>query len=222
MVESFGEESDLTLIQDAKQFIVSMLEREPPDPVLRRAWDQFYHLYTGTIRRFVMSQGVDGLDVDDCVQEVWLYVMRKMGDFQCPRRRSGFRSWLYRIVMSVSVDLFRERAKLPKNLNGRGHTIDERNGSPSRKGDESHLLEWRRSMNATLLNRIRGQISKRNYRLIEMRFLEGRSVAETAAALRLTHRQVWYRQHRVLVKLRKLATAYTGGMFRPLQTVDAP
>lgn len=222
MSDSLGEESDLALIRDAKQFIVSMMDGEPADPVLHRAWDQFYHLYTGTIRRFVIRQGVEGLDVDDCVQEVWLYVMRKLGDFQCPARRAGFRSWLYRIVTSVAVDLFRERSKSPQHLQDGGEHVDSDSGPPSRNGEDGQLREWRRSMIATLLHKLHGRITKVNYRLIELRFLEGRSVVETAEILGLTPRQVWYRQHRVMARLRELAVVYTGGMFRPIGSVDAP
>ncbi|HUG93557.1 MAG TPA: hypothetical protein VML55_22140 [Planctomycetaceae bacterium] len=43
-------------------------------------------------------------------------------------------------------------------------------------------------------------VSETNVRLLELRLVEGRDVAETAAELGISAEQVWYRQHRMVKK----------------------
>jgi RNA polymerase sigma factor (sigma-70 family) len=47
-------------------------------------------------------------------------------------------------------------------------------------------------------------VSARSYQVVVLRWVEGRSVSEIAASLKITPEQVRYRHHRMMEKLRSL------------------
>ena len=51
---------------------------------------------------------------------------------------------------------------------------------------------------------LRGRATPVSHAVLQMRVLEGRGVDEVATALGLTPEQVWYRQHRLMGRLREL------------------
>jgi DNA-directed RNA polymerase specialized sigma24 family protein len=75
--------------------------------------------------------------------------------------------------------------------------------SPSQQEWESALLE-------ITLTELRRDVSLTNCRLLEMRLVEQRDVAEVAAELGLSREQVSYRQHRLLKKLKARIGLFTG------------
>ncbi len=73
--------------------------------------------------------------------------------------------------------------------------------------------QWEDALLWTVLAELRSEVSQRNSRLLQMRLIEARSVAEVAAALSLTREQVRSRQYRMLRKLRARMAVYTGRHF---------
>ncbi len=65
----------------------------------------------------------------------------------------------------------------------------------------------------TAIDELRTEVSELNYRVLQMRLLEAREVAEVAAELNLSLEQVSKRQHRTLKKLRARMAVYTGEHF---------
>ena len=58
--------------------------------------------------------------------------------------------------------------------------------------------------------RRQGKPAETRFRVLEMRLLEGRSEAETGAALNMTPEQVRCRKYRAQQKLQSLLAVYTG------------
>jgi DNA-directed RNA polymerase specialized sigma24 family protein len=61
-----------------------------------------------------------------------------------------------------------------------------------------------------LLEELRQEVTETNWRLLRMRCLEGREVADVAAELGLSSEQVWYRQRRLMKKLQARVAVFTG------------
>ena len=79
-----------SLLNHAKEYLRYVLNDTAPDSVLAVAWDEFYKMYDDVIRRFAISRGVPYSQLDDCAQEVWSDVMRRLTLFDRPwpaRRR---------------------------------------------------------------------------------------------------------------------------------------
>jgi RNA polymerase sigma factor (sigma-70 family) len=203
-------ETRVSLLEDTKSYLGSLLEEKASDQVLVNAWDEFYRMYDALIRRFVGSQGVPHSDVEDCVQEVWKVVVERLGEFERPADRPGLRSWLYTLVRSKVADLFRNRVRQqanrlePSDLAAR--EITDADSDPAalfQKRWESALLE-------SVVEELRAQVSEVNYRILRLRLLESCDVSEVAAELKLTPEQVRYRHHRVMRKLRTRLAVFTG------------
>ena len=73
--------------------------------------------------------------------------------------------------------------------------------------------QWERELLETLLEELRQEITETNWRLLQMRCLEGRDVPDVAAELGLSSEQVWYRQRRLMKKLQARVAVFTGQKF---------
>ncbi len=203
----------LPLLHDTQAFLQSLLRRQAPDSVLSEAWEEFYRVYNELIRRFVIARGMRDADVDDCVQEVWNAVALKLVDFQRPKDRPGLRAWLYTLVRSKATDLIRRKARQPaKSLGQQSQAPAEPPGNDPDPADV-YERQWESAMLQTAIEELRTEVSELNYRVLQMRLLEGRDVAEVAAALDVPLARVRYCQHRALSKLRARMAVYTGKSF---------
>jgi RNA polymerase sigma-70 factor (ECF subfamily) len=177
---------------------------------LAQAWDEFYRVYSNLIRRFVQAQGLRGADADDCVQEVWSTVALKLAEFERPQQRPGLRSWLYTVVRSKTTDyLRRSRCRPARSLD---QAVDQGHEPVGREPDPAVVWEhqWQQALIRTAMDELRQQLPDESFRVLQMRLLEGRSEAETAAALNLTVEQVHSRKYRAQQKLQSLVAVYTG------------
>jgi len=205
--------TNISLLEQTQAYLQAMLQRRAPDTLLSQAWQEFYRVYSDVIRRFVIVHGARGADVDDCVQEVWSAVALRLTDFEHPRDRPGLRAWLYAVVRSKTTDVIRRNVRRPsQNLEA---CIEKGDEPTSGEPDPAAALErqWEATMVRTAMDELRQQVSETNYRVLEMRTIEGCSEAETAAALDLTSEQVRYRKHRTQRKLQALLAVYRGEQF---------
>jgi RNA polymerase sigma factor (sigma-70 family) len=206
-------ETFLPLLHDTQAYLQQLLDQKVPDSVLSVAWDEFYRVYDDLIRRFVISREIPSADVDDCVQEVWREVILRLVDFQRPADRPGLRAWLYTLVRAKTANVLRDRAKRAAD------SIEQATAAgrePSQgAADPANLFEqkWELALLESSLEELRQQISDVNYRILRMRLLEERSVAEVAAQLELSPEQVRYRYHRVIRKLKTYLAVFTGQPF---------
>jgi len=207
---SHGTRTNLMLLGWSQEYLRLQLQQQSPDSLLSAAWDEFYRVYDDLIRRFAFSRGLTGSDADDCVQTVWMEVASRFGDFQVSETRAGLRSWLYTLVRSNASNLLRRRRRRPaESLDVAREVGLEPVG---READPPQLLEqdWERALLETLLKELQQEISETNWRLLRMRCLEGWEVAEVAAELGLSSEQVWYRQRRLMKKLKARVAVFTG------------
>ncbi|MCA9188172.1 MAG: sigma-70 family RNA polymerase sigma factor [Pirellulaceae bacterium] len=200
----------LELLQQTQSYLKQRLANKAPDAVLTNAWETFYEVYSGVVRRFAVAQGLRGSDVDDCLQEVWVEVAERLVDFEYCDARPGLRAWLYAIVRSKAADLLRRR------LRRQTQSLDPIVGSAAEPiGDlpGPHVrLErsWHRSLVQTLLSKLKQQVSDVNYQVISLRFIHGLGIETIARRLDIAPEQVRYRQHRMLRKLRTMQNIYIG------------
>ncbi len=208
-VPDFMLETDVRLLEMTQGYLVSRVNREASDARLMEAWTQFYGLYSELIRRFAISRGLRNSDVDDCVQDVWTEVARRLADFEHQGDRPRLRSWIYTVVRSKATDIVRYKIRTnTESLNEPGNA----GRLPNASGDPAVSWErnWEAALLKTLLAKLKTQVSSTNFRVLYMRVFQHRSVTEVAAELGLTLEQVRYRKHRMVQKLRSLAAAYVG------------
>ena len=202
--------TNIKLLGQTQEYLRCAVERLAPDSLLSEAWDEFYRIYNVLLRRFAVSRGLRGSDIDDCLQEVWLEVARSLSEFQRPLDRPGLRAWLYTLVRSKANGLFRRSARR------REQTLEEAQAAGSEpqgaSSDPATLLQeqWERTLLETVCEDVREELSDDNARLLQMRLVEQRDVADVAAELQLSPEQVWYRQYRLVKKLKARMAMITG------------
>jgi RNA polymerase sigma factor (sigma-70 family) len=209
-VSEIGTRTNIELLERTQEYLRCAFEQLAPDSLLTAAWDEFYRVYNVVLRRFAISRGLRGSDIDDCLQEVWMEVARSLVDFERPLDRPGLRAWLYTVVRNKANGLFRRSARR------RERTLEEAQAAgaepQSPRSDPAALMQeqWERTLLETVREDVRGELSENNARLLQMRLVEQRDVADVAAELQLSPEQVWYRQYRLLKKLKARMAMFTG------------
>ncbi len=198
-----SESFDLPLVQSVRGYLCCLNRKEKPDSHSKAAWEQFYTSCNNMLRRFIGRQGMQGNDLEDCLQNAWIRLIQNLPHFEYDPSRGAFRTWLFSVAHSSTVDYLRRK--------GRNRTIafDQQEWmEPASHEDDSpsyHIEACEADDSAEhLLDRAKDLVSHENFRLMHMRWIEGRSVEETAQSLGISHQQVWYREHRLKKKMRDL------------------
>jgi RNA polymerase sigma-70 factor (ECF subfamily) len=166
------------------------------------AWDVFFPQCDRVIRRFVATMNLRGSEADDCVQDVWAELLKRLPSFQVNPSRGRFTSWLYTIVRSKACDAIRRQTRqpgvsLPPEI---AEQLADESTDPTlpmqRRADRQCVRD--------ALELLKASTSDTSFRVLHLRQLEGWSVQQVADTLGLTPQQVWVREHRMKRKLRGL------------------
>lgn len=205
------DQTERILVDQTKEYLHQRLSKVAPDAVLTRAWDVFYHTYTDVLRRMAAEFQLDAQQSEDLVQEVWARVIVNLSKFQWHEHGAGLRGWLYMMIRNQALNQIRHRARRPVTFGGGAEMGDVPDPGPG--PEEQWDASWDRELLHQLIEELGTKVSPLNHRLMTMRWLEERSLAETAAVLNLAEKQVTYRQHRLFCKLRAALAVYRGEPF---------
>lgn len=164
------------------------------------AWRRFYEQCDPIIRRFVRLYVRTASDMDDCAQEVWMRLIKRLKTFDYDPSRGAFSSWLYKVVRSVTASYFRYEFRVN---DGDKRSVMSMVSADS-TSDPALIIDEMEAHNRVenMLVLIRRNVSRPNYELLYMRWVQQRSVDDVAHALDISREQVWYREHRARKKLR--------------------
>ncbi len=190
------------LLQRTQDYLECRSHDRPPGKHLREAWSEFYAIYDPMIRRFAVNSPSAPADDDDCVQEVWVTLVKKLRGFHYDPLRSQFASWLYTLVHNKGVDQVRHRIRHPATSMS---ADDEAKLCGAVIGSAEELeTDRRRNMVSGALGRLRKRIPARSFRVMYLRSIRDRSVADVATALGLSGAQVRLFHHRAMKELHYL------------------
>lgn len=162
-----------------------LIEAAQKDPA------RFTELYEANFERvyaFVARRVQNRDEAEDITAEVFRDALEALGRFEW--RGAPFAAWLCRIASNAVADRWQRAAKEQATVPPDGPTDD----SPEANPEE---IEKR-----ALLFRLVGELPGDQRRVIEMRFAEGRSIAEIAQQLRRTDGAVKQLQFRAIQNLR--------------------
>ena len=157
------------------------------------AFATLYEQYAPAIARYLRRR-LGGPDeaVEDLTAEVFVKVYQKLGRYE--ERGLPFSAWLHRIARNQMVDHVRA---LSRHV---AHPLDAAGEVPERATGRA----FGRVLDRQVLEPALARLTDEQRRVVELRFLEGRSVAETAALLGRTEEAVKKLQARGLANLRRL------------------
>jgi RNA polymerase sigma-70 factor (ECF subfamily) len=160
------------------------------------AW--LYNRHVDRVHRICYRIVLDPSQVQDCVQEVWLKVFRKLGRFRCDK---SFAAWLNSVTANTAIDYYRKWIRQRKHINSGGihpgtAAADENPGN--RQLDSALIQERIRDALET--------ISVNQRTAFILRYYEDMTIAEIAQTLGCTEGAVRTHIRRSLLALRaKLA-----------------
>lgn len=151
-----------------------------------------YDKYFGQIMQYVYNRMDDKEMAADITQQVFLKALKNLANYES--KGLPFSSWLYRIASNELNGVFRSNAKL-KTINlsdGIVATLKE-------EIQDDNLVE-----KLSKLKKIIKLLKESDYRLIELRFFEGRPFKEISEILEITENNAKVKTYRALDKLKEM------------------
>jgi RNA polymerase sigma factor (sigma-70 family) len=156
---------------------------EPPD------LEQVFTRYVEPVHRFLYSRVGNREDAEDLTSEVFLKATRLLDR---ERPDASMAQWLFTVARTVLADHWRRyyRSGAPLPLD------DERASAIPGSSTSSEPS----AASAKLVEDVLAALPERYRRVLELRFLRGYSIQETARELGMTPENVKVTQHRALAK----------------------
>jgi RNA polymerase sigma factor (sigma-70 family) len=189
-------------LRDTQAYLAVRTRGLTPSARQSAAWERFYRAYAPLIRACLRARGLSDSDRDDCEQEVWKEVVAHLRHFAPDPTRARLRTWLTTVACNKVVDVIRLRTRHPQEP----LTEAVVESLPTRDDDPATAYERHRTevLVCRALAEFSRQVSECNYRVLLLRSIEERDVAEVADQLGLTSEQVRFRHCRVKQQLRRL------------------
>jgi len=156
---------------------------------------ELYRHHLDYIYRYVYMRIGTQADAEDLTSETFLRMVENLDRY---RGRGQFRGWLLGIARHVVNDFYRIHYRIGEE------TLDELEvrwaANPFSADDPDNDLERQKNL-VFLMREWLARLPDHYRRVLELRFLEGRSIRETAQAMNCTETTVKVRQYRALKKL---------------------
>lgn len=167
------------------------------------AWSRLVRLYGPLIRFWAGRRGVTGADADDVTQEVFRAVAAGLPNFRKDRPGDTFRGWLRGITRFVLLRHAEQAAKQPPAAGGtvalQGlHALPD----PAAEDSADDPPEEVGALFRRGLDLVKGEFEPRTWQVFWEHTVEGRPVADVAAAHGLSAAAVRQAKYRVLTRLR--------------------
>lgn len=156
--------------------------------------EQVFTEYVDPIYRFLYRRVGNTQDAEDLTSEVFF---KAAGQLDHTRSQATIARWLFTVARSVLADHWRRYyhsgASLPLDESRLAALSDARDSHAGNEGD------------ADLVSSLLAALPERYRQVLELRFLQGYSIKETAHELAITPENVKVIQHRALAKAVQLA-----------------
>lgn len=166
------------------------------------SWTQFVDIYEPMIYRIARSHGLQHVDAEEVTQEVLCSVARKVVDWKPSRQPGSFRRWLYRVMRSRLVDLYRSEKQRPDFSISDGEIGELLDQHPD--DFEAQLeSERRQAIFLWAAKRVREEVQPATWEAFWRAGVSGEDVAAVARALGMSKGAVYVAKSRVMSRLRQ-------------------
>jgi RNA polymerase sigma-70 factor (ECF subfamily) len=187
------------------------------------SWQDFFDTYWRLIYSVATRAGLSDAEAQDVVQETLLTVARKVGQFKSDPARGSFKGWLLLVTRRRIADQFEKRDKLHQALqlhpsgsigtlakvsgaaddSTRTSTVERAPDPASFNLDDCWEEEWRENQLRAATERVKTQVSPKQFQMFELYVLREWPVTKVAATLGVNAGQVYLAKHRVSRLLKK-------------------
>jgi RNA polymerase sigma-70 factor (ECF subfamily) len=173
------------------------------------SWQDFFNTYWKLIYSVAIKAGLSDAEARDVVQETVVAVAKRLRASGYDRAKGSFKNWLCLITRRRIYDRFRSRTdpKLrytpaPPGTN-RTDTIARLPDPASVDQDEVWNEEWRKNLMDVAIERVKQQVSPRQFQIFDLSVLRGLGVAEVTQLVKANPAQVYLARHRVGALVKK-------------------
>ncbi len=154
-------------------------------------FEPLYNRYFDSIFRFVYRKTDDEQTAADITSRVFYNAMNALERYRITE--VSFGAWLYKIATNETYKFFRDYKK--RHLSLEGETVDRIMVCEPVVGDDDQKME--------VLNRLIGQLSDIEVRILELKFFENRNFSDIAFIVEMKESAVKMKLYRALDKLKK-------------------
>ncbi|MEW6160087.1 MAG: sigma-70 family RNA polymerase sigma factor [Verrucomicrobiota bacterium] len=175
----------------------------------QESWQRFYETYRRLIFNAACKSGLTESEAEEAVQETVLSVARTMPDFKYDPSKCSFKTWLMHLTRKRIIDIYRKRPPVLTRKSSR-QTGQSDTPTVERVPDpETPVLqqvwdeEWQRNLSEAAIQKVRQQVSSRQFQVFDLYVNKGWSVREVATTLHVNVGQVYLAKHRILSLIKK-------------------
>lgn len=162
----------------------------------RKSWDEFYRSYNRLIYSIATKAGLSNDEAWDVVQETVLTVARQTRENRYDPAKGSFKMWLWHITRWRILDRLRQRST----------TLPTTQATHEPDDDDFAKLweqEWRANILKAATERVKPQVSPRQFQIFDFYVLRSMSATEVCRKLGVSLAQVYLAKHRVGKILRR-------------------
>jgi RNA polymerase sigma factor (sigma-70 family) len=164
-------------------------------------WREFFDSYWRLIYNVARKSGLSDSEAQDVVQNTFIYLTRRMSNFQYDRKRGSFKSWL-RVVTRSRIHVFWRMQKGEQKFvhelwSGAGEEIEAVPDPSADAVDEVWQREWEENLVSTALRRVRAKVSSQQLLIFRLSTLNELPLPQVAKKLGVNLAQVYLARHRV-------------------------
>lgn len=170
------------------------------------AWDEFVAIYGPLVHRLAMRQGLQAVDAEDVVQQVFAAVAQSVHQWLERPQQNRFRGWLLTIARNIAIKTLTRRPQGGVGLGG-GPGL---NDLAAPEGDwSSHFdIEYRREVYRWAAEQVQNSVSPNTWNAFQLTHIEGLSIADAAEQLDMSVGNIYIARSRVISRLRELAKQF--------------
>ena len=168
------------------------------------SWREFYDLYSGLVYRFAVQRGLTETEAGDVVQETFMALAKVIPEFRYNPSLGSFRSWLLHTTQWRIYDQYNRRVPEGGARIHRSAIDPSRTRTVDRIPDESFAQlqtlwdhEWQHNLVEAALQRVKAQISSKQFQIFDLYVLKDWPVTKVARALNVSVGAVYLTKHRV-------------------------
>ena len=182
------------------------------------SWQDFFDTYWQLLYNVAVKAGLSDAEAQEVVQETVIAVARKIGEFKADPAHGSFSAWLMQLTRWRIADQWRKRQAGPTpNAQAAGgwgfakQSDDTSSTGPlERVPDPASMTldavwhtEWEKHLMDVALERVKQQVSPRQFQMFDLHVLQNQSVQETASTLQASVASVYMAKHRVARLVKK-------------------
>ncbi|MEM7474159.1 MAG: sigma-70 family RNA polymerase sigma factor [Planctomycetota bacterium] len=174
------------------------------------AWDQFAEIYSPVVYRVAINRGLQPVDAENLVQEVFIAVANSVTKWLDREDRGPFRAWLLRIARNKSIDILTRTAKFSDGIGG-GRVSQAMADVACEPELSSELdLEYEREVFSWACTQVSNAVASHTWQAFQLTHVEGQSVQEAARLLKTRPGNIYFARSRVMARIKQLVEQYRG------------